>query len=293
MTRIRSILAAADFSRNSRYAAERAAILGATLGVEKGLLLHVLEESWLESMKSFVSSPTDEMQRGIIDDASNSLLGLAEEIRQSSGFSFETRVLTGRTLNVIVEAALDHDLLVVGAHGRHPVLALALGTTAQRLLGKTRRSVLVVKSKPDRPYRRVLTAVDFSPNSRKAMEYGSIIAPGALVTVVHVYEPLLERQMISVGASEKVLEEYRAKARSHAETQMKVFLEAAERNTAELLQRIEYGHASARLPEIAQEWGPDLVIVGKHGRSRVEELLLGSVTIHLLSQSQCDVLVVQ
>jgi nucleotide-binding universal stress UspA family protein len=263
------------------------------LGVERGLLLHVLEESWLESMKRFVSSPTDGVQCGIIDDASNSLLGLAEDVRQSSGFSFETRVRTGSTLNTIVEAALDYELLVVGAHGGHPVLALPLGTTAQRLLGKTRSPVLVVKRRPDRPYRRVLTAVDFSSNSRKAMEYGSMIAPGALVTVAHVYEPLLERRMISAGASDKVLEEYRAKARSHAETQMKNFLEATKRGTAGLLQRIEYGRASARLPEIAQEWESDLVIVGKHGRSRFEELLLGSVTIHMLSQSQCDVLVVQ
>jgi len=54
MTRIRSILAATDFSPNSRHAAERTAMLGATLGVPRGLLLHVLEESWLESLKRFI-----------------------------------------------------------------------------------------------------------------------------------------------------------------------------------------------------------------------------------------------
>lgn len=292
MTHIRSILAATDFSPNSRYAGERAAMLGTTLGVERGLLLHVLEGSWLESLKRFIGSPA-EVERGIIDDASNSLVELAEEFRQTSGFSFEMQVRTGNTLDVIVEAASNYDLLVVGAHGRHPVRAVALGTTAQRLLSKTRKPVLVVKGKPDRPYRRVLVAVDFSSNSRKAMEYGSVIAPGAIVNVVHTYEPLLERQMISAGASDKVLEEYRAKARIGAETQMTVFLDAGEWNTSGMLQRVEYGHASARLPEIVEEWDPDLVVVGKHGRSRVEELLLGSVTIHLLSQSQCDVLVAQ
>ncbi len=292
MTRIRSILAATDFSPNSRHAAERTAMLGATLGVPRGLLLHVLEESWLESLKRFVGSPA-EVERGIIDDASNSLVELAEEIRQASGFSFKTQVRKGSTLDGIAEAASDHDLLVVGAHGRHPVRTLALGTTAQRLLGKTRTPVLVVKGKPDRPYRRILVAVDFSPNSQMAMEGCSAIAPEALVRVVHVYEPLLERQMISAGASDKVLEEYRAKARIDAETQMTAFLEAGQWSTGRTLQHVEYGHPSARLPEIAHEWGPDLVVVGKHGRSRVEELLLGSVTIHLLSQSRCDVLVAQ
>lgn len=292
MTRIRSILAAIDFSPDSRYVTGRAAILGAKLGAQRGLLIHVLEKSWLESLKRFVGSPT-EVQREIIDDASSSLVELAEEFRQASGFHFETLVRTGKTLDEIVEAASDYDLLVMGAHGHHPVKFLALGTTAQRLLGKTRKSILIVKDKSDKSYQKVLVAVDFSPNSRKAVNYGFVIAPGALASVVHVYEPLLERQMISAGASEKILEEYRTKARIDAEAQMKVFLEAEERNTVRLLQRVEYGHASARLPEIAREWGPDLVVVGKHGRSSIEEFLLGSVTIHMLSQSQCDVLVAQ
>lgn len=125
------------------------------------------------------------------------------------------------------------------------------------------------------------------------MDYVTVIAPRAITSVVHVYEPLLERQMISAGASEKILEEYRTKALIDARAQMTVFLEAAEKSTVRLLQRVEYGHASARLPEIEREWGPDLVVVGKHGRSSIEELLLGSVTIHMLSQSQCDVLVAQ
>jgi nucleotide-binding universal stress UspA family protein len=292
MNNIDSILAATDFSPNSRHAAERAAMLGAALGVRRGLLLHVLEESWLESLKRFVGSPV-EVEQGIIDNASSSLAELAEESRKASGFSFETQVQRGSTLDVIVETASGHALLVVGAHGRHPVRALALGTTAQRLLGKTSKPVLVVKGKPDRPYRRILVAVDFSPNSRKAMESSYTIAPGALVKVVHVYEPLLERQMISAGASDAVLDEYRAKARIDAEAQMTAFLEAGGWSMGKTLQHVEYGHASARLPEIVEGWNPDLVVVGKHGRSRVEELLLGSVTIHLLSQSQCDVLVAQ
>lgn len=292
MTRISSILAAIDFSPDSRYVTGRAAMLGAKLGAQRVLLMHVLEESWLESLKRFVSSPT-EVRREIIDDASGSLAELAEEFRQVSGFNFETQVRTGKTLDEIVGASSDYDLLVIGAHGQHPVKFLALGTTAQRLLGKTRKPVLIVKEKSDKPYQKVLVAVDFSPNSRKAMDYGSVIAPGALTSVVHVYEPLLERQMISAGASEKILEEYRTKALIDARAQMTVFLEAAEKSTVRLLQRVEYGHASARLPEIEREWGPDLVVVGKHGRSSIEELLLGSVTIHMLSQSQCDVLVAQ
>ena len=43
--------------------------------------------------------------------------------------------------------------------------------------------------------------------------------------------------------------------------------------------------------EQEQECDCDLIVVGKHGESVLEELLLGSVTKHVLAESQCDVLV--
>ncbi|KFB69963.1 MAG: Universal stress protein family protein [Candidatus Accumulibacter vicinus] len=36
----------------------------------------------------------------------------------------------------------------------------------------------------------------------------------------------------------------------------------------------------------------DLLVVGKHGSHMADKLLLGSVTKHVLAESQCDVLVI-
>ena len=41
-----------------------------------------------------------------------------------------------------------------------------------------------------------------------------------------------------------------------------------------------------------QEYDADLVVVGKHGTHITEELLLGSVTKHVLAEAQGDVLIV-
>jgi len=41
-----------------------------------------------------------------------------------------------------------------------------------------------------------------------------------------------------------------------------------------------------------QEYDADLIVIGKHGTNFTEELLLGSVTKHVLAESQGDVLVV-
>ena len=55
--------------------------------------------------------------------------------------------------------------------------------------------------------------------------------------------------------------------------------------------RIVEGDASQRIVEHEQESDCDLVVVGKHGQSAAEELLLGSVTKHVLDEGSADVLV--
>jgi len=290
MIHIQSILAATDFSPDARYAAERAAMLGVELAMQRGVLLHVLEKSWLETLKQFIGTPA-EIEREIIDDTLRSLAESIEKVSKTSVFSLEPQVRTGNILDTIVETASGFDLLVLGARGRHPVRALALGTTSQRILGKMRQPVLVVKRKPVNPYQRVLVAVDFSPNSHKALAYSSVIAPQALIHLVHVFEPLFEMRMISVGVSDETIEEYRIKAHMEAELEMTRFIKEVGMDPRKLVRHVEHGRPPGRLLDMAEKWDPDLIIVGKHGRSRVEELLLGSITVHMLSQSKCDVLV--
>jgi nucleotide-binding universal stress UspA family protein len=292
MSPIQSILAATDFSPDARHAVERAAMVGATTGVPKGMLLHVLEKSWLDSVKQFIKEPAG-VEQEIVNDASRSLAELAREIRQFSGFSLEPEVRTGNTLQTIVEVASHFDLLVLGARGHHPIRALALGTTSQRVLSKLRQPVLVVKRKAEKPYQRVLVATDFSPNSRRGLQYAQIVAPQALIHLVHVFEPLFERKMISGGASDEVIEKHRVETHVEAELEMVRFIGEAGMDHRKIVRIVEHGHAPGRLPEIARTWTPDLFVVGKHGRTRIEELLLGSVTLHVLAESPCDVLVAE
>lgn len=58
MIGIQSILTATDFSTGARHAAERAGMICATTGISRGVLLHVLELSWLDTLRHFVSDPS-------------------------------------------------------------------------------------------------------------------------------------------------------------------------------------------------------------------------------------------
>lgn len=51
------------------------------------------------------------------------------------------------------------------------------------------------------------------------------------------------------------------------------------------------GDASLAIVAHELERACDLIVVGKHGQNMAEELLLGSVTSHVLNESEGDVLV--
>ncbi|ESA36434.1 universal stress protein [Leptolyngbya sp. Heron Island J] len=53
-----------------------------------------------------------------------------------------------------------------------------------------------------------------------------------------------------------------------------------------------YGNPGAKLCETAQSWDADLVVVGSRGLSGIRELLIGSVSNHVLHHAPCSVLVV-
>lgn len=51
------------------------------------------------------------------------------------------------------------------------------------------------------------------------------------------------------------------------------------------------GDASSHIVEQEEEQDCDLTVISKHGQNMMEELLLGSVTKHVLTESAGDVLV--
>ncbi|HEU4854097.1 MAG TPA: universal stress protein, partial [Nitrosospira sp.] len=56
---------------------------------------------------------------------------------------------------------------------------------------------------------------------------------------------------------------------------------------------IELGPAADTVIKKAEEIGADLIVVGKHGKSGWESMLLGSVARRVIQEAACDVLVVE
>jgi nucleotide-binding universal stress UspA family protein len=292
MKSLTRILAATDLSAAARHAAERAALVSKVTAAPLDLL-HVANLAPLERLRQFMDATPGEMERRVLDAAQQRLRDLAASLQQRYGVVAGTRAVAGSLLAELSKEAgsLADGLLVCGAKGESVMRHLLLGTTALRLLSTTTCPVLVVKQPPHEPYRRLLVPVDFSPSSLRAIRHARSVAPQADIVLLHAFEVPFEGQLRYASVDEDTINHYRIVAKQEAAQELLALCEEAALSPQESRQIVVHGDPALRIIEQEQEQDCDLIVMGKHGESLLEQLLLGSVTRQVLARSQGDVLV--
>lgn len=290
MKTLTSILAATDFSEHSRAAVERAAHL-AKEQASALRLLHVISSSLLDDLRNMMRGSAA-VEHSVLEEARVSLHDTATMLAQTTEVTATEEVATGQVIATIRTAAEEVDLLVLGARGTNPVRDLLLGTTAERLLRTSCCPVLIVKGAPKGPYGRVIVPVDFSSYSAPALAVAVLVAPHAHISVLHAFRVPFEARLHIAGATDDTIrlycDEQRQEATRHIDRLMTEYLPHVRQRTC----LVERGDPSPVILAQAQARSADLIVLGKQGQSRAEELFLGSVTRHVLAGSTCDVLVV-
>lgn len=286
------ILAATDLSAGARHAAERAARVAGRTEVDL-TVLHVLAGSAMHELRQWlgVSAPVAQQLQ---DEAGQRLDALTRELQavlpegRVSG-----RLTSGTPVAEVLRVAdeLDAALVVVGARGESFMRRLILGTTTDRVLRRSRRPVLVVRQLPQVDYRRVMVAVDFSAWSSHSLDLARRVAPGARLVLAHVVQVPYEEKLRYAGVDAATLDAYRVRARAAAVQGLHALAESAGLAPSQWEACVVEGDASLRLVEQEQLLDCDLIVLGKQGQSVAEDLLLGSVTAHVLAEGSADVLV--
>lgn len=290
----RTILAATDLSAPARHAVERAFRLAASGGSELHIL-HALELDTLDSLREMLGDDLSAVKAELEGDARDQLQQLDGNLTSAKGASVRLRVAVGKPLSVIAAEAdaLDADLVVLGARGESFMRNTMLGSTAARLLRKSsQRPVLIVKQPPRGAYRSVLVAVDFSPVSHHAICLASQLAPDADLVLVHSFELPYEGKLALAGVDKQIIRQYVTNAGATRIERLHDLAAAAGLAPINYSARVLHGNAAQKIIAMEQEYDADLIVVGKHGLHIAEELLLGSVTRHVLAESQCDLLVI-
>lgn len=285
------ILAATDFSALARHAAERAAHLAHE--TETPLtLMHVLPGGALEQLREWLGAGHP-LEQQLHEEADRHLGALAAELQTHGPATVSPVLSTGSPLVEIGRQCEDQDvsLLVVGARGSGFLRQLVLGSTSERLLRRTRRPMLIVRHRPHDAYRHVLVALDFSPWSAHAIELARQVAPGARLLLFNAYQVPFESKLRYAGVDAATIEHYRHQARADALQRVLSLADSTGLKAGEWAPCIVEGDPSQRLIEQEQEQDCDLVVLGKHGRSVTEDMLLGSVSKHVLAEGSTDVLV--
>jgi len=290
MSAIRSVLAASDFSADAAGAAQRAALLAAEHGATLQLL-HVVGTDVLSEIRDRFRN-SDDVQQRLLEEARGRLDALADDVQRLAPVTAERLVRTGNVLGEILTAADHADLLVLGAHGVRPVRDLLIGTTAERLLRRSRRPMLVTRQEARTSYRKVLVPVDFSTHSIAALRFAHQLAPNADLLVFHAYASPHESKLQETDVSEQLLKQFHIDYRGQALSNMENLRDKTATPVARTSFSVECGDAKTVVAAKAADYGADLIVLGKHGRSFVDELLLGGVTRHAVARARCDVAVV-
>lgn len=286
------ILAATDFSPPAEQAVARAATFARQFRTTLHLL-HVLPPiSWKAFGKALIEHPLV-TEKQLYDAARTRLDNVADACRTQYGIEVTSHVDIGRPHVCIADFARTHavGLTVLGPHAGNFARDLFIGSTAYRFLREGSAPALIAQPAGQAPYRTVLVAVDFSDISHAAIEAAQKFAPGAAIHALHVYDVLFEGKMRYAGVEDDVIQQYRAGAETEARGMMQQFL--AERGWQEsIIPAVRNGYPPRTIRDEADSLRADLIVMGKHGRSALQESFLGSVTEAVLHGLDRDLLVV-
>ena len=178
---------------------------------------------------------------------------------------------------------LEVDLLVLGAHHRQSPEGFA-GTTLERVLHDSPAPVLLAVAADPLPWRRALAALDFSPCASRALRQAwTLLGAGASLHAVHVHEVAA----IHAGEDPADLELQRELFEGLLDDE-RAGLPA---NGAQLSHELRQGERTTCLQALLAERQTQLLALGAHSRSALADALLGSLTLEVLAQPPCDVLV--
>lgn len=276
------ILLATDLSARGDRALDRALQLTKELNT-KLIVLHVMES---HATPARLTTPV--WRRLSTDHKALAERELAEDLAAADVPS-EVVVVSGDPLARIMETAdsFGCSLIVTGIARDETLGRLLLGTTVEKLARQARQPVLVVKTRPRKPYRDVLVATDFSPGSRQALRAALQLVPNANLTLFHAYDVPFQGKSVPDDAitrsfykgAEQSAREFTADTPELAGKTPHIVLEAGQPET--VLSEYSFNHRS------------DLVVTGTHGRTGILRTAIGSVAERLLESLPSDVLIVR
>jgi nucleotide-binding universal stress UspA family protein len=296
MLPIRKILFPTDFSNASTLALGHAVMLADSFGAEL-TLFHVAADEKHSRQAQFPQ----------LEKAGDELQELAEaQLAEMAGAKRPQRLAVKRVVRQshlpaqeIANYARDEgfDLLVMGTHGRTGVAHLLMGSMAENLVRLAPCPVLTVREHTPKaevtPYLKILAPVDFSPFSEKALKYGIALAMNfeASLAALHVMDQPVQPTHYQLGDNLLMMLQPDLESRTHQALQQ--MMKRLAPKDMDYSTAYVFGRAYAEIVNYAARNDVDLMVIGTHGLSGLQQFLLGSTAAKIVRHAPCPVLTVK
>jgi nucleotide-binding universal stress UspA family protein len=145
-------------------------------------------------------------------------------------------------------------------------------------------------------YKNVLFCTDFSANAQAALPHAIDLAKkyGAALHVVHVYQE--PEHVAEFEISSNIQMDWIRVAHllgTEKENKLKKICEEITKEMGSCLPKMLRGKPHTQILRYARESGIDLIVMGSHGLSGLEQVLFGSTADRVMRESSCDVLIIK
>jgi len=275
---IKNILICTDGSAFSATAAEYAFYLGNKLSA-RVTGLHVLDIRMLEGplmadISGWVGASAFGEHVGhfsaLMHEKGDAVIHALKEDGRKAGLVIEAGVTTGHPARVILEEERGTELLVLGQKGEHSDFVDFMGSTVDRVVRRASNPCLVTPAR-FAPITRILASYDGSGHAAKALTYATELAQS------------LEAELLILTSTEGLDEE----------TATEISEEAMKRTCAHNIDAesiIDSRPAREAIQKTAIERACNLISMGAYGHSRIREMILGSTTTQVMSQTELPIL---
>jgi len=232
----------------------------------------------------------EEIAPKIIEKAEQEARAHLEPVKaMASGQGVECEIILYRSAEPfqgIVDIAAKNraDMIIMGTHGRTALRRLMMGSVTAKVIGHAPCNVLVVPLDAKIGYRTILLATDGSRYSDAAASEAFGIAKRCGSSLIILSVAYTDEELESPDEAVEI---------ASAEENVKKVVGSAKEEGIKTEGLTLRGNPYKVIVETSRRRLADLIVVGSHGRTGLERLLMGSVTERVIGHAESAVLVVR
>lgn len=275
MKLLKRMLVAVDFSNSSENVLKNSIKFAKTFQSEI-TLIHILPDDI-----------DDEKVSLLVKSAASARLKELSDIIKEEGVDIGNPILEyGNYCDKIVNASdkINANLVIVGAGEKLKKDAFQLGTTAEKIIRKSNKPVLVVKNDQTSDIRNIICPVDFSEESSRALHSAITLSRmfDAKLLILSVY--IFYHHTFTKLDPFKINEQRKLEQ----EKQLNKFLKEFNLVDINVVKKIAGGEPAEEILKTIKNNNSDLLIMGTTGKSGISKILMGSVTEKVTREVLCS-----